>query len=102
MAAMRLAELRMTAGLAQGDKFSVAASIEADPNLNDAMLRHEIATLSQLTAKAKQRPAGLVPRAASAKGVQRTMPSLVTQPAPITSVAGAVGSIDEDAESLFD
>jgi hypothetical protein len=67
------------------------------------MIRREIATLSSVTKAAakQQRPAGLVPRAA-AQGVQRTTPSLVTQPAPITSVAGAVGAFDEDAESLFD
>jgi hypothetical protein len=105
MASIRLARLRVAAGLAQGDDLAVAASIEGDQNLSDAMIRHEIATLSQVTKAAakQQRPAGLVPRAASsAQGVQRTMPSLVTQPAPITSVAGAVGSIDEEAESLFD
>jgi len=102
MASMRLARHRITAGLARGDEFAVAAAIEADKKLTDAMIRHEIATLSQVTKAAAraQRPQGLVPRAAS--GVQRTMPSLVTQPAPITSVAGAVGMTDEDAESLFD
>lgn len=104
MASMRLARHRITAGLARGDEFAVAAAIEGDRNLTDQMIRHEIATLSQVTKAAAraQRPQGLVPRAASAQGVQRTMPSLVTQPAPITSVAGAVGATDEDAESLFD
>jgi hypothetical protein len=105
LASMRLARHRITAGLARGDEFAVAASIESDRNMSEAMIRHEIATLSQVTkAAARQaRPQGLVPRAASnAPGVQRTMPSLVTQPAPITSVAGAVGLTDEDAESLFD
>lgn len=105
MASMRLARHRITAGLARGDEFAVAAAIESDASLSEAMIRHEIATLSQVTKAAAraQRPQGLVPRAASgAQGVQRTMPSLVTQPAPITSVAGAVGMDDEDAESLFD
>lgn len=102
LASMRLARHRITAGLVRGDEFAVAASIEGDQNLSDAMIRHEIATLSQVTkAAARQaRPQGLVPRSAS--GVQRTTPSLVTQPAPITSVAGSVGAYDEDAESLFD
>ncbi len=101
MASMRLAKLRIQAGLAKGDEFAVTASIESDENMTDSLIRHEIATLSQMTkaANKQQRPAGLVPRKAS--GVQRTMPSLVTQPAPITSVAGAVGAADEDAESLF-
>jgi hypothetical protein len=101
IASMRLARHRITAGLVRGDEFTVAASIEADQDLTDAMIRHEIATLSQVTKAAARaaRPQGLVPRAAS--GVQRTMPSLVTQPAPITSVAGAVGASDDDAEDLF-
>lgn len=104
VAAMRLAELRIQAGLSREDRFALTAKIERDQALTDAMIRHEITTLSQLAkaASKQSRPAGLVPRAASAQGVQRTMPSLVTQPAPITSVAGAVGSIDEEAESLFD
>lgn len=102
VASIRLARLRVAAGLATGDDLAVASSIEADRNISDAMIRHEIATLSQVvkSATVKQRPAKLVPRSAS--GVQRTMPSLVTQPAPITSVAGAVGAFDDDAESLFD
>jgi hypothetical protein len=101
MASLRLAKHRITAGLARGDEFTVAAAIEADLNLTEPMIRHEIATLSQVTKAAAraQRPQGLVPRSAS--GVQRTMPSLVTQPAPITSVAGSVGAIDEDAEDIF-
>lgn len=102
VASIRLARLRVQAGLAQGDDLAVAATIEQDRRgMPDAAIRHEIATLSQVAkvAAKQQRPAGLVPRAAS--GVQRTMPSLVTQPAPITSVAGAVGAYDEDAESLF-
>lgn len=105
MASIRLARLRVSAGLAHGDDLAVAASIEGDRNMSEAMIRHEIATLSQLTAKAAKqaRNPKLVPRsAASTQGVQRTMPSLVTQPSPITSVAGAVGAYDEDAESLFD
>ncbi len=102
MASIRLARLRVQAGTARGDDLSVAASIESDRRMSDAMIRHEITTLSQVTkAAARQaRPANLVPRTAA--GVQRVTPSLVTQPAPITSVAGNVGASDEDAESLFD
>lgn len=104
VAAIRLARLRVQAGMVRGDDLAVAAAIESDRTLSDAMIRHEITTLSQVTRAAAraQRPAGLVPRAAGVQQVQRTMPSLVTQPAPITSVAGAVGLTDDDAESLFD
>lgn len=105
MASVRLARLRVQSGLAQGDDLAVAASIEGDQNLSMEAIRAEIGTLERVAKAAgrqtRQRPQGLVPRAA-AQGVQRTMPSLVTQPAPITSVAGAVGSRDEDAEALFD
>jgi hypothetical protein len=103
MASVRLARLQIAAGIAQGDDLEVAASIEANRNLSDEAIRAQIDTLSAVTkaASRQQRQAkpGLVPRAAS--GVRRTTPSLVTQPAPITSVAGAVGMADEDAESLF-
>src|SRR5688572_25124322 len=61
MAAIRLARLRVAAGLVQGDDLAVAASIEGDRNLSDAMIRHEIATLGQIvnkTASAKRSPKG--------------------------------------------
>lgn len=101
MASIRLARLQIAAGIAAGDDLTVAAHIEANASLSDEALRAQIETLTAVTkAAAKQpRPQNLVPRAAS--GVRRTTPSLVTQPAPITSVAGAVGAVDEDAESLF-
>lgn len=105
VASLRLARLQIASGLAQGEDLTVAATIESDRTLTDAAIRSEIGTLTrvaqvQASRTAKERPAGIVPRAAS-QGVQRTMPSLVTQPSPITSVAGAVGAIDEDAESVF-
>lgn len=104
MAAVRLARLRVSAGLAQGDDLAVAASIEGDANLSMEAIRAEIDTLGRVAKAAgrqtRQRPGGLVPRAA-ASGVQRTMPSLVTQDAPITSVAGAVGAADSDAEDIY-
>lgn len=105
VAALRLARLQIAQGMAQGEDLTVAASIEADRSLSDAAIRSEIGTLTrvaqvQASRTASQRPAGVVPRAAS-QGVQRTMPSLVTQPSPITSVAGAVGVYDADAEDVF-
>lgn len=103
MASMRLAKLRIAAGLVRGDEFAVTAQIEGDASLTTEAIRAEVDTLTRVAKAAgrqnRPRPQGLVPRAA---GVQRTMPSLVTQPAPITSVAGAVGAGDPDAESLFD
>lgn len=105
MASLRLAKLRIAAGLERGDELAVTAAIEADQNLSLDSIRTEVDTLTRVAKAAgrqtRQRPQGLVPRAA-AQGVQRTMPSLVTQTAPITSVAGAVGARDEEAEALFD
>lgn len=105
MASMRLADLRISAGVARGDRYEVSAQIESDRAISPEMIRHEINTLQSVAKAAgkKARPGNLVPRAANTQDVRRTMPSLVpTQAAPITSVAGAVGAIDEDAESLFD
>lgn len=101
MASIRLARLQIAAGIASGDDLAVAAKIEANASMSDEAIRAQIDTLAAVTkAAARQpRPQGLVPRAAS--GVRRTTPSLVTAPAPITSVAGAVGAVDTDAEDLF-
>jgi hypothetical protein len=103
MASIRLARLQIAAGIAAGDDLAIAAGIEANASLTDESIRTQIETLSQVSKAASRqpRPGGLVPRAA-AGNVRRTTPSLVTQPAPITSVAGAVGAVDADAESLFD
>lgn len=106
MAALHLARLQIAAGIARGDDIELAGRLEATASLSDAAMRVQIDTLNAVVKAngqrtAAQRPAGRVPRSASA-GVQRTMPSLVTERAPITSVAGAVGAFDEEAESLFD
>lgn len=106
MASMRLARLQIAAGIARGDDLELAAKIQTTAGLTDEAIRVQIDTLNAVVKAsgqrtAAQRPAGRVPRSASA-GVQRTMPSLVTERAPITSVAGAVGAFDEEAEMLFD
>jgi len=76
MASIRLARLRIQAGIAQGDDLSVAGAIEGS-DLPDAAIAHEIQTLAsvQKVAARQPRPAGLVPRSASA---QRGTPSLAT------------------------
>jgi hypothetical protein len=107
VASLRLARLQIAAGTARGEDLEVAAGIEANASLSDRDIRTRISALTEVVQAqgqrtAAQRPAGVVPRAASG-GVQRTMPSLVPQErsTPITSVAGAVGAIDEDAEGIF-
>lgn len=96
MAALRLAKLRIQAGLARGDEFGIAGQIEADAKMSDAMINHEITTLSTLTRAAtrQQRPANLVPKAAS--GGQRQAPSLNAAAAVPASVGA--GSLDEASE----
>ena len=97
MAAMRLARLRVKAGLANEDDLVVAASIESDASLSDRDIEHEINVLSRVdkVASRKARPAGLVPRAAS---VQRTVPSLVGD--TNLSTTASVSDTD-DATDIF-
>lgn len=96
VASLRLAELRIQSGLARGDKYAVAGQIEGDRKLSDAVIDHEIATLSSVTkAAARQaRPANLVPKAAS--GGQRQAPSLNSTAAVPASVGS--GDLDEASE----
>jgi hypothetical protein len=96
MASLRLARLRINAGLAEGEDFAEATRIEKSAFATDA-IEHEIRTLESVrTASAKrERPSNLVPRAAA--GVQRTVPSLAS-----TASSHAAGdSMVEDAD-LFD
>jgi hypothetical protein len=109
VASLRLARLQIAAGIATGEDLAVAAGIESNAGLSDEAMRAQIETLAAVTKAASrqgrgqgraQGSQGLVPRAA-AGSVRRTTPSLVTQPAPITSVAGSVGAVDPDAEDIF-
>lgn len=99
MASLRLARLRLQAGTAEGsDDLRVAASIEADASLSNEAIESEITTLAGVVKAAgrrSQRPAGVVPKAAS---VQRTTPSLVQQPG---LTAEASMATDGDAEDIF-
>jgi hypothetical protein len=92
-ASITLARLRIQAGIAQGDDLSVAGSIEQS-ELTDGAIDHEIKTLSKVQKAAAQRPrpAGLVPRSASA---QRTTPSLAGGATPFAQPA--VSQLVEDS-----
>lgn len=77
MACLRLARLQIEAGIAEGDDFALATSLETSAASNEA-ISHEIATLDRVRTASKRTtaaPKGLVPRAATA-GVQRTVPSM--------------------------
>lgn len=95
MASLRLARLRINAGLVEGDDFAVATTIERDASLGTDAIEREIHTLENVRTAAarRERPANLVPR--SAAGVQRTVPSM----ASTASVGAALD--DDDAEDLF-
>lgn len=95
MAALRLARLRMQAGVAVGDSdFEVAAGIERDAAMTTQGIEAEIRTLdgvSKAAAAKQQRPAGLVPRAASANG-GRSVPSMQQ----VTAGNGGAPATDDD------
>lgn len=97
-ASIKLARLRIQAGIEQGDDLSVAGSIEQS-DLTDGAIAHEIQTLGRVqkaaSAQNRPRPAGLVPRSASA---QRTTPSLAGGGTP--STGPSANQLVDDA-SLF-
>lgn len=96
LASLRLARLRIQAGTAQGDDLQVSAAIEAS-KASDAEIENEISTLAgvvKAASRRSQRPANLVPKAAS---VSRTTPSLVQQP----GLSAEAALSDNDAEDIF-
>lgn len=94
MASLRLARLRITSGLATGDEFTLATRIETDKDLPDIALAHEIRTLEGMAKAAakRERPAGLVPRAASGG---RKAPSMASVAQPTAAVYDADGADEE-------
>lgn len=94
MASIRLARLRIEAGLASGDDLGLGQTIASDQSVSDEAINTEINTLSQVrqVQATRQRPAGLVPRAASG----RTAPSLVSEASTAYDTADAA-----DDEALF-
>lgn len=93
-ASIRLAKLRMTAGLAQGDELAVAERIEKDAALSTPMIEHEIQVLSGVSrAAAPQRP---MQRAA-----MRSAPSLASVGAAQYAPAGMAAGDDLDGSDIF-
>jgi hypothetical protein len=93
-ASIRLAKLRVTAGLAQGEELGVAERIERDASLSTAMIEHEIGVLS---AVAPQRQA---PRPQQ-RTAARAVPSLASVGASAQYAPAYYGDGD-DASDLFD
>jgi GNAT superfamily N-acetyltransferase len=94
---LRLARLRIQAGLAQGDDIAVAEQIRSDGALPTPMIAHEIDVLSR-TAAARPQPQ---PRTAPmARQGARSAPSLASVGASAT-YAPAAYSDDLDATDVF-
>jgi hypothetical protein len=93
-ASIRLAKLRVQAGLDQGDELSVAAGIERDGALSLPVIEREIATLSRVASVQAPRRAGQQRTASRA-------PSLVAPAAPMMAYASAASTDAGDAEDIF-
>jgi hypothetical protein len=92
---MRLARLRLQAGLAQGDDVTIASQISTDATLTPKVIRHEINTLTPVVAQlqaARQAAETPLPRTAAKT---RTAPSLASAPHVGTAAAGG-GLSDSD------
>lgn len=102
-ASLRLARLRLQAGVASGEDIVIAEEIQRDASKTDGAIAQEIDTLSAVVAAAGQRTAGrtaprrLVPQAPA--GVSRTTPSFTST--GTTHVASSEG-FDDDAFFLSD
>lgn len=93
-AALRLAKLRITAGMAESeDELLESDSIRRDASLSDQMIDHETKQLEKVTKAASrvEAPTHLVPRSASV----RTVPQLNSKN------ARSAGFDDVEAEDLF-
>jgi hypothetical protein len=90
-ACLRLARLRIQAGVAKGDDIALAATLEANASLSNALIEHEIGVLSSVTKSAVKAPTG-APRVA--QRTERVAPSLASQ-----STATSAGG--DDLDGLF-
>jgi hypothetical protein len=105
MAALRLARLRIEAGIAESaDEFVETARIEKDAAMPPAAIDGEIATLTNVKSAAMKRVAtrnpGLVPRMAG--GAPRSVPSLQSTPVTASVVPGSGSTVNGAVEdSIF-
>jgi hypothetical protein len=94
MSSIRLARMRVQAGLAQGDELTVGQLIERDSSLTQPMINREIEILS----KVAQRPAAAPMRRQAAA---RPAPSLAPNLAPVYASASSASSEADDLADLF-
>ena len=87
-ASLRLARLRIGAGLDRGDDITIAAKIEAS-TMPDAVIEHEISVLSAVARAATPQTSApdAMPRRAASK--VRTAPSMASAPSLDTSGTSA-------------
>jgi hypothetical protein len=103
MASIRLARLRVQAGLVRGDELEVGAAIERDASLTLRDIEHEIDTIGRMarvTAQAQPRyPRGMAPRQAA-----KAAPSFAGPPAPVMAMAYGpdAGSGADDSDLFID
>jgi hypothetical protein len=95
-ASIRLAKLRVTAGLDRDDELAVATRIEHDAKLSLETIEHEIGTLGQLAQRAPA-PGRPMQRAAS-----RPAPSLAPAPQPMMAYASAASAGVDDSDLFLD
>ena len=94
MSSIRLARLRVQAGLAQGDELTIGQQIERDGSMTQPVINHEIAVLS----KVAQRPQAAPMRRQAAA---RPAPSLAPQLAPVYASVSSAGSEADELADLF-
>jgi hypothetical protein len=96
-AALRLARLRIEAGIEQGEDVVIAQRIEADASISDGLLAYEAETLTKtISAGARRTTAAAQPQRRQAAAT-RAVPSVAASaPAPtLGSTTGAAVSADE-------
>jgi hypothetical protein len=94
-ASIRLARLRIAAGLVQGDDLQVAGRIAAEMEL--AAIRSEIGTLAAVSKAASRMSTTLSPQ----RTATRTMPSLVSAASPVQTLGSRPSMNPSDDEFLF-
>ena len=94
-ASIRLAKLRVTAGLARGEELAVAAAIEKDASLPLPVIEHEIKVLSAV------RPQAAVPQRPMQRAAARQAPSLASVGAMQQYASAASYADDLDGSDLF-
>jgi hypothetical protein len=97
-ACLHLARLQIQAGVATGSDLAVSARMEADPNLTDEMINHEIGVLERVSKAASA--SRTVPSGArvAARSAERVAPSLASQ---ASASAAPVGG-DDGLGDIFD